>query len=325
MEMKKKSELRVAVVGAGMIAENYHLPSLMRLAGELPELRLSALCDVVPGRAQTLAQHFGFERHYVDYTEMLQSESPDAVWLLVPVEVISRMAADCLTRGVPVLIEKPPAPTCAEARELAAIATAHNTPNLVAFNRRYTPLLRKMKERLDEAGGLRMASCQFYRVARTDDRFSYSTGLHGLDALRFLAGDEVTAVQTRRGAGSNRAATLSFRNGASATIEILPQVGLQSERYTAHAGDRTIIVDGAIHWLTLFPGFLHRYDQGRLTETIDNTATTPEEGSGFYGESAHFIECLRRGCAPTPDLVASICSLEIAEAVEQGKNVVFRD
>jgi hypothetical protein len=43
---------------------------------------------------------------------------------------------------------------------------------------------------LGEVGGAELLSCQFYRHRRRDPAFAYGTGLHGLDALRYLGPSE---------------------------------------------------------------------------------------------------------------------------------------
>jgi predicted dehydrogenase len=110
-------------------------------------------------------------------------------------------------------------------------------------------------------------------------------------------------------------------------MEMLPQVGIQSERYTAHAGELTLVVEGVIGWLTLFPGFLERYERGVLCERIEGAPATdalPQVVSGFYGESAHFIRCLLEKRQPSPDLASALRSVEIAEAVNQGRSATFQ-
>jgi myo-inositol 2-dehydrogenase / D-chiro-inositol 1-dehydrogenase len=316
--------LRIAVVGTGSIARNYHLPSLARLERE-GAVELTAAVDRDEDRARDVAARFGIRRCYVDYREMLERETPDAVWLLLPTAVMTEVAGYFLVRGVPAMIEKPPASSSAEARALLEIAQAHGTPHQVAFDRRYAPLLIRMRELLAEAGETTALSCQFYRYHRCEPGFAYATGLHGIDALRFLGDGEVCAVQTRLGRGGSALITLAYTNGAHAVMEMLPQVGVQSERYTAHAGDRTVMVDGVIGWLTRYPGFLRCYDAGHEALYIDNGAggQPPEVVGGFYGESAHFLACLQRGEKPGPDLAASLRSLEIAEAVQQGVSATF--
>lgn len=316
-------ELRIAVVGMGFIAREYHLPSLARLERE-GAVELVAAVDRDEGRALPLAERFGIRRCYADYREMLDREAPDAVWLLLPTAVIAEAAEYCLARGVPAMIEKPPAASVAEARGLLEVAQAHGTPHQVAFNRRYAPLLQRMKALLCEAGETSALSCQFYRHHRREPEFPYGTGLHGLDALRFLEGGEVCGVETRPGRAGGVLVTLAYASGALAVMEMLPQVGVQSERYTAHAGERTVVVDGVIGWLTRYPGFLRCYDAGREALCLENSADQPAEVlGGFYDESAHFVRCLQRGEAPGPDLAASLRSLEIAEAVQRGVSATF--
>jgi len=316
--------LRVAVVGTGSIARNYHLPSLARLERE-GTVELVAAVDRDEDRVRDAAARFGVRRRYADYREMLERETPDAVWLLVPTAVIADVAGYFLARGVPAMIEKPPASSVAEARALLDIAQAHGTPHQVAFNRRHAPLLTRMKELLTEAGETTALSCQFFRYRRGEPEFAYGTGLHGLDALRFLGDGEVCAVETRASRAGAAAITLEYSNGAHAVMEMLPQVGVQSERYTAHAGERTVMADGMIGWLTRYPGFLRCYDSGHETLYVDNGAEDqpPEVVSGFYGEDAHFVHCLQRGEKPGPDLAASLRSLEIAEAVQRGVSATF--
>lgn len=317
--------LRIAVVGAGGIAQRYHLPSLKRLLEEDRPIRLTALCDMDADRARDVGARFGFEKTYTDYRAMLDAESPDAVWVLVPIPVTREVAGFFLSQGVPTLLEKPPGQNSQETRELIEIAASQRTPHQVAFNRRHAPLLRRMKALLAEAGEVRALSSQFYRVRRTEADFAYGTGLHGLDALRFLGDSEVRQVRTHAGSRGSALVTLVYESGACGTMEMLPQVGIQSERYTAHAGERTIVVDGTIDWLTLFPGFLQCFDQGKLSLSVDNAQNPapPEVVGGFYGESAHFITCLLQGEWPSPDLACSLRSVQIAEAVNLGEDLVF--
>ena len=312
--------LRIAVVGAGNIARNYHLPSLRRLAEQDSELELAALCDVAEERAKAMAERFGFAHAYTDYRTLLDAEAPDGVWVLVPYQVTRQVSGYFLANKVPTFMEKPPGQSAAETRQLLEIAQLHGTPNQVAFNRRHAPLLKRMKELVTDAGEpVNALSCQFFRHNRGEDNFAFGTGLHGLDCLRFLGDGEVQGVYTRPGLRGSALVRLEYVGGAYGSFEMLPQVGVQSERYTVHAGNRTVVVDGVIGWLTLFPGFLQCFDAGKKTLQIDNPPESQpvEVVSGFYGESAHFVASLRGAVSPTPDLSAALRSVEVAEAVDR--------
>lgn len=312
--------LHIAVVGAGNIARNYHLPSLRRMADQDSELQLVALCDTIQERALAMAERFGFARTYTDYRVMLDAEAPDAVWVLVPFQVTRQVSGYFLAHKVPTFMEKPPGSSVRETRELLEIAQTHGTPSQVAFNRRHAPLIKKIKELVAEIGEpVSALSCQFYRYNRGEDNFAFGTGLHGLDCLRFLGDREVVGVNTRPGTRGSALVRLEYEGGAYGSFEMLPLVGVQSERYTVHAGSRTVAVDGVIGWLTLFPGFLQCFDEGKKTLQIDNAPQSQpvELVSGFYGESAHFVASLRGLASPMPDLSLALRSVEVAEAVDQ--------
>jgi predicted dehydrogenase len=76
--------LDVALVGCGFFARN-HLNAWRDLAGEGDGLRLVAVCDVDPGKAQAAAAEFGVERWYADAAAMLDAERPGLV------DIVTRM------------------------------------------------------------------------------------------------------------------------------------------------------------------------------------------------------------------------------------------
>ncbi|MEA3407581.1 MAG: Gfo/Idh/MocA family oxidoreductase [Chloroflexota bacterium] len=317
--------LRIAVVGAGSIARRYHLPSLARLSEE-GKVELVALCDIEKQRAQAMAARFGFQHVYQDYRALPELEAPEAVWALVPIAAMHEVAGFFLSQGIPTLMEKPPGGNSRETRELLEIAKKEDTPHQVAFNRRHAPLLRRMKALLEEAEEpVQFLSCQFYRVNRREQDFAYGTGLHGLDTLHWLGGSEICAVHTKHLSRGGALITLAYANGTQGIMEMLPRAGMQSERYTAHAGERTVVVDGVVEWLTSFPGYLRCFDGGETSLHIKNadSPTSPEIVGGFYGESAHFVRCLREGLTPSPGLEEALRSVRIAEAVNAEENVLL--
>ena len=132
------ASLRIAVVGAGNMAQRFHLPSLKRLAGE-EDLERAAICDIDLERAQSACEEYGFARAYSDYGAMLDAETPDAVWVLVPIPVLCEVAGFFVRQGVPVFVEKPAGSSSKETAQVADLAEKAGTPTQVGFNRRYAP------------------------------------------------------------------------------------------------------------------------------------------------------------------------------------------
>ncbi len=62
--------VRMGVVGAGTIALRGILPHLSQEDVQ-NWVRLTAVCDPVPGRDRAAAERFGVPRAYTDYTDLL--------------------------------------------------------------------------------------------------------------------------------------------------------------------------------------------------------------------------------------------------------------
>ena len=110
--------MRVGVVGAGTIAGQYSA-SLQRL----PQLQVTAVCDLVPERAaQFAADHDG--ARVVTQPELLAADDVDVVLVLTLPATHGDIARDALAAGKHVYGEKPLATTVAEGREVVKAATA---------------------------------------------------------------------------------------------------------------------------------------------------------------------------------------------------------
>lgn len=120
--------LRVGLVGAGRIAELGHAPALARCASA----RLVAVADPARHRAEALAAATG-ARAFAEPGEMLAAGGLDALIVTSPPEHHLGHARLAAAAELPCLVEKPPAPDAAGARELAALDPAP----WIGFNRRF--------------------------------------------------------------------------------------------------------------------------------------------------------------------------------------------
>lgn len=180
--------INVGMIGAGYIAEAAHCPALAELRKRSGNSCLKAICNRTASKAIHLKEKFGFEKVYTDYREMLEKEDLDCVYVLTAVDVIKEHALAVMSKGIPLLMEKPPGRNPQETRELIAAARKCRISNFVAFNRRFDPLLRKGKELFRQRNEISHIAVEFYRWNRTEADF-YTTAIHGIDAIRFLAGD----------------------------------------------------------------------------------------------------------------------------------------
>ena len=322
--------MKLCQVGCGEHARVAHGPSQARCARERGDLVLAACCDLDPGRAESFRRDFGYARAFTDPSAMLDAERPDAVVVVVPVERTVEVAWLVLQRGVPLLLEKPPGQTTAEVDRLVAAAAKGRAPHQVAFNRRFAPLVRELRRRVEEAGALQHLHYEMTRVERRDPDFS-TTAIHGLDAVRYLAGCDYAEARFRyrelRGLGPGVADSFVdavMTSGATAHLAFCPVAGVLVERATAHAHGHTLFLHVPMWGGVDSPGRLWHFVGGKLAAEVggdqvgDGTALF--ELGGFYGETVAFLDAVEEGREPSPGLGESRQSVEIAQRIRERRD-----
>ncbi len=317
--------MKLCAIGCGEHAASSHGPSQARYAARHPGFVLAGCCDLDAVRAASHRDRFGFARSYADPRAMLDAERPDAVVLVVPEDATCGLASRVLELGYPLLLEKPPGRTPEEVDRMVAAAErrAGSVPHQVAFNRRFAPMVRETRTRLLETGApLRHIHYEMTRVDRRDPDFS-TTAIHGIDAVRFLAGSDYAAVRfayhERPEAGPGVADIFMdavMDSGATAHLAFCPTAGVVVERATLHAPGHTFFLHIPMWGGIDSPGHLRHYVDGReRASVVGETGTEPFVLGGFYAEYEAFLGDLEAGRAPSPGLRESRQSVAVAESI----------
>jgi myo-inositol 2-dehydrogenase/D-chiro-inositol 1-dehydrogenase len=224
--------VRVGVIGAGWIAEE-HVAILRRLDG----VELVAVCDVDEARARELG---GDAAAYTDWRELLDGESPDAVFVCTPPMLHREMTVEALGRGIHVYLEKPVARGLEDARAIVVAAAASDAVCAVGYQWRAVEVLDDLRKELDGqeiglligigTGPTKSRPWFLNRVQGGGNLLERAS--HGIDLARAIAG-EVVSVQTTastvplaQSAGESgdiedaAAITLRFANGGVGTSSI---------------------------------------------------------------------------------------------------------
>jgi myo-inositol 2-dehydrogenase/D-chiro-inositol 1-dehydrogenase len=325
-------KFRICSIGGGWMATQGHGPSLRRYARENPEVELAACCDINEEAAQRFQQNFGFARYYTDIFEMLDKEKPNAVCLVVPVHLTADLAIGIMEAGYPVLMEKPPGLDSKEAMDIIKAAERTNMPNQVAFNRRFTPLIQKLKEELAnnyKPGEIQNIQYFMYRYGRTDEDFS-TTAIHGIDATRYLAGSDYKYVKftyqelPHLGKGvTNIYMDCVFESGSAAQLAFCPVAGVTIERAVVNLHDNTYFLNVPVWGGMDTPGRLLHVKGDKVVSDISGLALSSVqelyETNGFYDENASFFDDIRSGRKPVNDVRSALQSVEIAECIRYRK------
>jgi len=313
--------IRMALAGCGEHSRTSHATPLARYASEHPgEIELVAACDLNADKAAEFCRSFGFLKPYTDFDQMLAQEKPDACICIMPIEQIVEKGVDLLERQIPCVIEKPLGASLLDAEKLNRVARETQTPHMVSVNRRFMPYLNQARSWLKDLGPLRYARAVQVRHARSEDDFIWSTAIHVLDALRYVAGEidnyDVEVIH-QEGAAVWYDISLGFADAATGRIEILPTAGMVEESYEFFGENfRARVSAGAGTQRTL-----ECWHENRLVVEATASEDEPEDlRNGAYREVEEFVRALRTGSRPYPEIQEILPSARICFAIaDSGK------
>ena len=192
--------IRIGLIGAGRHGSRY----IHHLLHNLPGVSLAAVCrkralEEVPSLETTEIPVLG------DYRTLIADPAVDAVVVVTPPSLCPEICIEAVKAGKPILIEKPLAPTGREARAMVAAAEQTGLLLMTAQTMRFDSSILLLKDHLREIGQLRYATF----TSRIERKPSTSNGLpipgqrgallefgvHLLDIIPFLTGEEIVAVR----------------------------------------------------------------------------------------------------------------------------------
>jgi phosphoglycerate dehydrogenase-like enzyme/predicted dehydrogenase len=313
-ETSSLQPVRVLVIGAGPAPDAIHLPVLARLRDH-GEIVLTLVCDIERERAAAARRKFGFLQDSGDGVAALERTDINAVYIFGSAQLHYEYGMLALRKGKHLFVEKPVAPTYAQACELAELASAQGLIAAGGLNRRFAKSLNAVRARAGRAGW-RFAEAVFHKPEfRNPPSFGARTwlsanGIHGLDALLFMMGglpEELTAHCGETAAAQPGAfsALMRWRDGAQGVFLCNNNAGSRREEYVFHAPDETCSITGT----------------GLTIERKGQSATTvalPLQGDGYAAEHDAFFQAIRSGAEPLHSLTAISPSLFLAELIENG-------
>ncbi|WP_114559228.1 Gfo/Idh/MocA family protein [Desertihabitans aurantiacus] len=199
--------MRVVQVGLGGFGRNWAREVVPRV----PEVEVVATADVFEGsRAAALAEGLTTEdRCFATTEEALAATRPDAV--LVTASLVGHVPAAraALEAGCHVLVEKPFAPSVAEAEGLVALAERQGRVLAVSQNYRFFPAPQTVREIVADGryGPLHGIAIDFRQFSGADgvatphhaldEPLLVDMSIHHLDLLRSVLGRDITAISCR--------------------------------------------------------------------------------------------------------------------------------
>lgn len=263
--------LRWAARRTELILESAHGPQRT----PVPDAQVTRIWGAVPGEAELIAHACGID-HVADSVD-------DAVSDVDAVMVLSDLGSDhlgharpSLEAGLPTYIDKPLAPSVAEAQEIADLAASHRAPWFTASSLGFSYQVRAARSMIDGLGGLRSVQ------TKVQNRWA-DYGIHSFEMTATFLGRDV-ATMRGHSVGSSDVMTLEYRDGR---IAVLQNIGGQSRpSYCA----------------TLFCGLGTHF-----VDITDSVVTSLELIEAF-------LDMVRHGSEPPVSAAEAVRSIEVVAA-----------
>jgi len=266
--MERRVE-RIGLIGVGKHGQRY----ARHLRDDFPDLRLSAISRRDPERLAATARATGAVP-FADWRGMFDGADLDAVIAVVPPTLHADIVRAAALARVPLLLEKPAAPTLADGRAMRAALAASPTPMMVAQTLRYNGVVCAMLAARPRIGAVHSLSfTQRFEPSRLDwlddpvrsgGGMILHTGVHAFDLARLLSGLEPTAVTCQMQAIH----TLRTEDNFVATIALGEDAALATVACSRAAGGRAGHVEVAGAGGTLIGDHVH----GRAWLVVGSTA-----------------------------------------------------
>lgn len=330
---------RIAFVGAG----SHSTQALYPCIAQIPEFDLVAVCDLDQERAESAKRRFGALKAHTNVAAMLDNEEVHGVCICGMPEMHHEVGLECLRRGIPVWMEKPPAWDLRGALELVEAAHTAGTWGMVGFMKRFAQANVIAKEYLESGRLGPVSSITLMHGAGHYDEFRRMllfNGIHMIDLGRFLVGEWVRlhAYGAQTSAGT-QAISVSFTlegggvgqlniNSAHTWQDTFEQVYVTGSEGALHieSGRDLEVISQKLRFAE--GRGLHTFGwSGRYT-TSHNLSSWFSSGhytKGYWGELSHFARALLGHAEPTATLDDGAQDMRIIEgilrSIEIGKEV----
>lgn len=332
--------VKVGFVGCGTHSTNNIYPML-----NYSRCRLVAVCDADESLARRNAGFFGAgDAFYTDADRMLDDCELDGVFVVGPPAMHYEIGRKVLARGIPLFVEKPPAPTLSQTEELVSLAHERNAIFMVGFMKRHGLTYRKAREMMADGSFVPAAGFFKYGHWPQSNLNDMLLGMcsHPIDLAISFFGDvvEVHSTLSRDTRSSiSLAVTLRFQSGKWAQLMLDASQPRIQERVeisgTCNGGNALLVVDNVDHMefhrqghngtdvLAPMPDINPQFDLAdiqvwRPDYGIPNMGQTRHFFQGFAGEVREFADAILEKREPYPNGADSLKTMRvIAEILQQ--------
>ena len=294
--------MKIGIIGLGDIAQKGYLPVLT----EKENIEL-ILCTRNIDILNKLSKKYRITQ-VVQTVEELIEKGIDAAFVSTATEAHFKIAEKLLKSGINVYIDKPISLSFAESKKLEKLAVDKGLIAMVGFNRRFAPMISKLKEH----GRADIIIIQKNRFEFPDGtrRAIVEDFVHVVDTLRFLMGTEVKDVKVEYLEKNNllHNVIIHLTSKECTAIGIMNRNNGVTEEIIEYmtAGNKFVVNN--------FVEITHYNGKNKNTSKFGDWDPTLYK-RGFYQIVDHFIDCVENNKTPDPSISDSLKTHEICEKI----------
>ena len=325
------SQLKLGVVGVGALGRHH-----ARILSEMNGVDLVGVAEVNPEQGRAVAEACN-TTWYANPEELL--EQVDAASIVVPSIFHLDVAANFISRGLPVMIEKPLAATYSEAARIVALSEKYNCLVQVGHIERFNPAFQKVAQSCRTPKYIRCERLAPFTFRSTDIGVVHDLMIHDIDLALALNDSPVAKVEAFGASVVSdhedcAQARLYFENGCIADLNA-SRIHPEAKR-TLHAWgyEGSFSADLNTREVTIFkPGETLRHGpslperakrpgadieqmkQDIFGKQIEIEQVTLPKIDALTAELQNFVDSINDGTRPMVDAEAGLAAMDVAEQV----------
>ncbi|MFM9919551.1 Gfo/Idh/MocA family protein [Lacisediminihabitans sp. H27-G8] len=327
------SPVRVIQVGAGGMGRVW-----LQLLNDSPEVELVGLVDLDLDAARHALAELGRPDVAVatGLSDIAESTGAQAVVNVTVPVAHHPVNVEAMFAGLPVLCEKPIAPTVSQALSLAAASEVSGQLLMTSQSRRYYPVLAEFKNSLGALGEVGIATTEFFMAPRfggfrdsMDHPLLLDMSIHAFDVARYLLDSDPVSVYC-----DSFNPTWSWYAGDAATTAIFEFEGGVRYTFVGSWCSPGLETSWNGSWRISGSTGSATWD-GETMPTVEAENSAPGRQNAdavpgletIAGSLAEFVQSIRTGRVPSGEVHSNILSLAMVEAAvqsaERGERIII--
>lgn len=316
--------IRVVIIGAGLMGKKW-----ISAIQSSPDVELVGLVDLNLPAAEAALRDAGLDNvpTGTNLTRLAAATGAEAVVNVTIPAAHHSTNTEALFCGLPVLCEKPVAPSVSEGMSLAAASEVSGQLLMISQNRRYYRTLAALKNDLGSLGEIGIVTTEFFKAPHfggfreeMEHVLLVDMAIHAFDVARYLLDQEPVSVYCEEYNPS-----WSWYAGDAGTTAIFLFSGGARLMYTGswcsagletswNGSWRISGARGSARWDGENEAIFEIPDEANDERLLPQDNDEPEE---IAGSLAEFVSALRTGKVPSGEVHGNILSLAMVEAAVQ--------